>query len=427
MDKPEKYLTFEEARKIIISLKFRSRKEFRKYISDNNIKNIPINPSYTYKESWISVSDWLGNPKKSNKNYKKLSYDDSIKIVHNLIKSEKLNSKSDWISFYEKNIKLLKFIPKHPQIAYKNIGWCSWSHWLNTKSKSDVYNYTIDELKSIIIKNNIQTRSDYLKIAKSEILPTNPISKFNLNKWSDILCKKTKRRNKNYLTYNEAKKILKEFNLKSQSDWYSLSKSKKIPNNIPRTPNSYYDDWISWNDWLGHNTTTHKKFLSYKKAKEFLFDKGLSSLQEYYDYVVSNQIDFLPLSPSTYYKSEYKSINDFFSNHNINISYGEKKIINFLEKNKIKYEHQYKFDECVYKNKLIFDFFLPDDNICIEFDGRQHFEPIEFFGGLESFESTKIRDNIKNEFCIENGIFMCRISYEDINIISKILNKLLKL
>lgn len=193
MDKPEKYLTFEEARKIVISLKFKSRKEFRKYISDNNIKNIPTNPNYTYKESWISVSDWLGNPKKSNKNYEKLSYDDSIKIVHNLIKSEKLNSKSDWISFYEKNIKLLKFIPKHPQIAYKNIGWCSWSHWLNTKSKSDVYNYTIDKLKSIIIKNNIQTRSDYLKIAKSEILPTNPISKFNLNKWSDILCKKNQK------------------------------------------------------------------------------------------------------------------------------------------------------------------------------------------------------------------------------------------
>ena len=28
-----------------------------------------------------------------------------------------------------------------------------------------------------------------------------------------------------------------------------------------------------------------------------------------------------------------------------------------------------------------FDFFLPDLNICIEFDGKQHFESIDFFGG----------------------------------------------
>jgi hypothetical protein len=261
-----------------------------------------------------------------------------------------------------------------------------------------------------------------MELAKIEILPTNPISKFNLNKWSDILCKKSKRINNRYLTYDESKKIVKNINLNSQKEWYSLSKNKKIPNNIPRTPNTYYDEWVSWNDWLGHNITTNKNFISYKKAKEYISRIGLTSLQEYYDFVINEEIDFLPLSPSTYYDIEYKSVNDFLSNHSVSVSYGEKKIIKYLTENKIKHNHQHKFDDCINIKKLIFDFYIEDKNICIEFDGRQHFEPIDYFGGIESFNSLILRDNIKNEYCEKNKIKLIRISYEDINLIYKILN-----
>ena len=51
-----------------------------------------------------------------------------------------------------------------------------------------------------------------------------------------------------------------------------------------------------------------------------------------------------------------------------------------------------------------FDFYLSEHNICIEYDGIQHFEAIECFGGKKSFKEQKIKDKIKNKFCVDNDI-----------------------
>lgn len=53
----------------------------------------------------------------------------------------------------------------------------------------------------------------------------------------------------------------------------------------------------------------------------------------------------------------------------------------------------------------------------IEFDGKQHFEINNFFGGEEEFQKNKIRDELKNNYCIENKIPLIRIKYdEEINL-----------
>jgi hypothetical protein len=79
-------------------------------------------------------------------------------------------------------------------------------------------------------------------------------------------------------------------------------------------------------------------------------------------------------------------------------SRGEIKIINFLLKNNIQFIPQKTFEGCKYKLNLEFDFYLSDFNICIEFDGEQHFASNEYFGGEKNFELTKLRDDIKNKF-----------------------------
>lgn len=115
--------------------------------------------------------------------------------------------------------------------------------------------------------------------------------------------------------------------------------------------------------------------------------------------------------------------NDLLSGHGCpfcNESSGERKISLFLERNHIKFIRQKKFDNCKNKKKLPFDFYLPDYNICIEFDGKHHFEAIEYFGGQKRLEQTIFNDGIKNIFCKQNGIKLIRIKYtEDIE---KILN-----
>ena len=94
-------------------------------------------------------------------------------------------------------------------------------------------------------------------------------------------------------------------------------------------------------------------------------------------------------------------------------SKGEKEIRYYLELNNIKYIYQKKFEGCRYKNCLPFDVYLPDYNICIEFDGEQHFTVVEAWGGEEGLNQRKKKDKIKTDYCMEKGIKLIRIRYDE--------------
>jgi len=88
-------------------------------------------------------------------------------------------------------------------------------------------------------------------------------------------------------------------------------------------------------------------------------------------------------------------------------------ISNILKNKNIYFIQQKTFDDCKgKKNKLPFDFYLPDFNICIEYDGRQHYESIEYFGGDKTLNLIKINDKIKTEYCLKNNIRLIRIRYD---------------
>jgi very-short-patch-repair endonuclease len=96
-----------------------------------------------------------------------------------------------------------------------------------------------------------------------------------------------------------------------------------------------------------------------------------------------------------------------------NESKGEQKIKEILETKGIYYIKQKTFPQCKIKNYLPFDFYLPEYNTCIEFDGEQHFKPIKIFGGYERFKKQQQTDEFKNKFCCENNIKLIRISYKE--------------
>ena len=104
-------------------------------------------------------------------------------------------------------------------------------------------------------------------------------------------------------------------------------------------------------------------------------------------------------------------------------SKGEIEISKILDLYNIKYEEEYRFENCKFKYTLPFDFYLPEYNTCIEYDGIQHFYIIEQFGGLDGFISSKIRDTIKNIYCENNNIKLIRIPYWEFNNIETIINE----
>jgi hypothetical protein len=99
-------------------------------------------------------------------------------------------------------------------------------------------------------------------------------------------------------------------------------------------------------------------------------------------------------------------------------SNGEKKILTFLETQKIQYHVEKTFENCVYKRNLRFDFYIPEVNCLIEYDGMQHFKDIKYFS---NFEKLRIKDIIKNKFCLENNIPLLRIAYTDYKFISTLI------
>lgn len=93
-------------------------------------------------------------------------------------------------------------------------------------------------------------------------------------------------------------------------------------------------------------------------------------------------------------------------------SKGEKGISAFLLKHKVFFETQKTFENCKGRfSKLRFDFFLPEFNICIEYDGLQHFTPVNFFGGTKTFEIQKKHDEIKTKYCKDHNVELIRIAY----------------
>lgn len=93
-------------------------------------------------------------------------------------------------------------------------------------------------------------------------------------------------------------------------------------------------------------------------------------------------------------------------------SIGIQKIISILQNNNIKYEQEKKYDTCVSPKgfKLPFDFYLPEYNILIEYDGEQHFQAA-FGQGEEKLKLQQEYDEIKTNWCKDNNIKLIRIPY----------------
>ena len=100
-----------------------------------------------------------------------------------------------------------------------------------------------------------------------------------------------------------------------------------------------------------------------------------------------------------------------------NASRGEKKLIEYFTNKNIPFEVQKTFKDLRNERKLRFDFYIKSINTVIEFNGRQHYEPVTAFGGKEAFKECQKLDNIKKQYCVDNNIYFEVIKYDqDINI-----------
>lgn len=97
-------------------------------------------------------------------------------------------------------------------------------------------------------------------------------------------------------------------------------------------------------------------------------------------------------------------------------SHGEKKINEILQNWGYEFEQQKRFPDCKDIIPLPFDFYLPEYNICIEYDGEQHYHSGRFKWRENEkrknlFETTQLHDSMKTKYCLEHEIPLIRIPY----------------
>lgn len=92
----------------------------------------------------------------------------------------------------------------------------------------------------------------------------------------------------------------------------------------------------------------------------------------------------------------------------------EQFIRTLLNEWRVPYIEQYRFPDCRNKYTLPFDFAIMEGDtpiILIEYDGIQHYKPIDVFGGDSSYNETLKRDKIKDQFCEQNNYKLIRLPY----------------
>lgn len=115
-------------------------------------------------------------------------------------------------------------------------------------------------------------------------------------------------------------------------------------------------------------------------------------------------------------------------------SKGENAISLLLNYNKINYIPQKTFKDLIGLGGglLSYDFYLPDYNLLIEYQGEQHDRPVDFYNmGIKKtnleFKKQLKHDQLKRDYALKHNINLLEIWYYDFDNIEEILNKELNL
>lgn len=180
----------------------------------------------------------------------------------------------------------------------------------------------------------------------------------------------------------------------------------------------------------GHNSCTYCSYEHRQDAQKKNFDEIKKFFKERHCTLLSTEDDYINAKSVLFYQCDYHpdivqktTWMTFRVSGGCSLclekstSRGEIIINNYLLDKNIKFNREYWFDDCKDILPLPFDFAIQDEDnniigLC-EFNGKQHYECIEWFGGIEKFEKQKLHDEIKYNYCSNNNIPLLIISYRD--------------
>jgi hypothetical protein len=238
------------------------------------------------------------------------SFDDARKFVHTL----HLSSARQWKKYCKSGNKPID-IPSQPYAVYKNKGWVNWSDWFGKSFLS------YDDAKKDVQKLGLRSHTEWVKFRQSgkrpKNIPSNPSDfyKKEFKGYGDFLGTGTiANQNREFLSYDNTKKIIKKYKIHTQKEYRNLAKIGKLPKNFPRDPQKSYEEFQSWGDFLGTGkiANQNREFLSYERAKDEVRKLGITTLRKWQNAVSIGSIPKnIPTLPSRTYKKEWMGWGDF--------------------------------------------------------------------------------------------------------------------
>jgi hypothetical protein len=176
-----------------------------------------------------------------------------------------------------------------------------------------------------------------------------------------------------------------------------------------------------------------KKFcLNERPNYEFIKGSGGLEGKYIFKYIGDNIPDYVDRE----FEVKLASFVQLNANHPLlSSSKGEEKIYQYLSLNDYEFEKEFTFNDCrgINDGYLRFDFAIFFDNEIklIEYDGKQHFESVEYWGGDSNLATTHLattqaNDKIKDKYCKENNIDLLRIPYWDFDNIDVLIDDFIK-
>jgi hypothetical protein len=246
----KQYLSFYDARVFVRNIELKNRNEWLKYCkSGNKPDDIPSKPDQSYKKEWKGIGDWLGTGRIANQDRTYKSFLDAKKFVHTL----KINGNKEW-RIFAKSGELPIDIPNTPERVYKK-EWTSWGDWLGTGniSASKMKWVKFLDAKKFVHTLNLKGQKEWYeycnKNKKPKNIPSNPHIAYKNNwrsmgDWLGTGNISSHVKSKQWLPFNEAKKIMKELakkhNIRNWDEWRIFAKSGELPPNIPSNPSTVY-------------------------------------------------------------------------------------------------------------------------------------------------------------------------------------------
>lgn len=266
---------------------------------------IPRNPHVAYRLTWkefsAPLSDLPGVPRFRGGGRKRVEivpYEEA----RSWAREQGITSQAQWNALRRAE-RLPPNFPRHPHVQYKE--WQGWPAFLGKDPTAPYLakTYDLGVFQAYVQQHGLRTFRAWEAHAMSTTLPDdiprNPLLAFK-RPWTEVSGKRTRGNRHAFMPFETAKRWVRRNGVTSRDEYLRVYDKRRLP----YAPEKVYTEWAGWKDFLGvESPRTSRDYLTYEDAKLLVRELKLASKSQYDAYVKTHPDARLPRMPSYTYRA----------------------------------------------------------------------------------------------------------------------------